>query len=364
MSTFSRRVTALATAVSSVVLLAACTTPGGSGDSTASAPALPSSRPNPVTGGPSPAGATEAVVAAANAFLGTLNAEQRERARYDAADPAVRNWSNLPVGSGVARNGVALGDLTAEQRAAAFGVAEAMLSADGYAELRGIVAAGDVLNARSGGSSSFSSERNFLAFFGEPDPVRRFTVQFGGHHLAVTTTYDNGTVSPTPAFAGVDPRFFEVAGDRVEPLRDEADAVFALLGSLDSTTRDRARIAGTFDDVIVGAGDDGEFPAPEGVPVSDLTAEQRQRVVAVVRAWVGDTDERVAAVLLRRYEADLDQTRIAWAGSTDADAAGAYLRIDGPRLWIEFSNQDRTGNGDTVHYHSVYRDKQSDYAGG
>lgn len=138
----------------------------------------------------------------------------------------------------------------------------------------------------------------------------------------------------------------------------------ALLGSFDPATLDRARIAGSFDDVVVGPGEDGEFPAPAGVPASELTAAQRQQVLVAVGAWVGDTDERVAAVLLQRYEADLDQTRVAWAGSTDPDVAGAYLRIDGPRLWIEFSSQSRTGNGDTVHHHSVHRDKQSDYAGG
>ncbi len=168
---------------------------------------------------------------------------------------------------------------------------------------------GDVLDARSGGSSSFGSDRYFPAFFGEPDLARRFTVRFGGHHVAVTTTYENGTVSPTPAFPG----------------------------------------------------DDGGFPAPGGVPAAELTAAQRGLVVAAARAWVGDADERVAAVLLRRYEADLDRTRIAWAGSPDV--AGAYLRIDGPRLWIEFSTQSRTGNGDTVHHHSVYRDRQTDSAG-
>jgi hypothetical protein len=222
---------------------------------------------------------------------------------------------------------------------------------------------GDVLDARSGGSSSFGSDRYFPAFFGEPDLARRFTVRFGGHHVAVTTTYENGTVSPTPAFPGVDPRSFDVAGERVEPLRDEAGAMAALLRSLDPATLDRARIAGSVDDVVVGPGDDGGFPAPGGVPAAELTAAQRGLVVAAARAWVGDADERVAAVLLRRYEADLDRTRIAWAGSPDPDVAGAYLRIDGPRLWIEPSTQSRTGNGDTVHHHSVYRDRQTDSAG-
>ncbi len=170
---------------------------------------------------------------------------------------------------------------------------------------------GDVLDARSGGSSSFGSDRYFPAFLGEPDLARA-----GSPSGSVATTW------PSPP-----------------PTRTARSAPPAF------------------------PGDDGGFPAPGGVPAAELTAAQRGLVVAAARAWVGDADERVAAVLLRRYEADLDQTRIAWAGSPDPDVAGAYLRIDGPRLWIEFSTQSRTGNGDTVHHHSVYRDRQTDSAG-
>ncbi|MEO3924048.1 DUF3500 domain-containing protein [Micromonosporaceae bacterium B7E4] len=340
-----------------VTLLAGCTT---GADETAGPPAS-APPPEPVTGASRPAGPTEAVVAAADAFLATLSPQQQDTVLYDAADPAVRQWSNLPVGSG-GRNGVQFGDLTDEQRAAALRVAEAMLSADGYAELQGVIAAGDVLNARSGGNSSFSSDRYFIAFFGRPSTTARFTVQIGGHHLAVTTTYEDGRVGPTPAFTGVDPRFFEVAGAQVAPLRDEANAVFGLLGSLDADDRAAARIDGVYDDILVGAGNDGEFPPAAGVLVTDLPPARRDRVTTAIRAWVGDTDERAAELLMDRYRAEYGRTRIAWGGSIEPDTAGAYLRIDGPRLWIEFSNQGRTGNGDAVHYHSVYRDKQSDYA--
>ncbi|OZM80764.1 hypothetical protein CFP66_18625 [Pseudonocardia sp. MH-G8] len=99
---------------------------------------------------------------------------------------------------------------------------------------------------------------------------------------------------------------------------------------------------------------------PEGSLVTDLTEEQRERVTDVVRAWVDDTDERVAQVLVDQYLVEFDRARVARAGSTDPNTPGSYLRIDGPRLWIEFSNVGRFGNGDN-HRHSVYRDKQADY---
>ncbi|MFF9206592.1 DUF3500 domain-containing protein [Streptomyces sp. NPDC014986] len=308
-------------------------------------------------------GATEAVVAASETFLGLLSDQQRQRAVYDRDDTdTLAGWTNLPVGREQDRNGVGLRDLNEEQRAAAMAVADAVLSDEGFEELRAVVAAGNVLNERGGGNTSFGSELFFFAFFGEPDLADRFTVQIGGHHLAVTTTYDGGRVMPTPQFTGVDPRAFEVSGGRVEPMRDEAEAVFDLLAALGERTRDGARIDGEFAEILVGPGEDGTFPEEqEGVRVSDLPAEQRQMVSEAVRAWVGDSDERVADALMAQYEAEFDRTYVGWAGSTDRDEPGSYVRIDGPRLWIEFSNQAQTGSGDELHYHSVYRDKQRDY---
>ncbi len=342
----------LSAAVATALALSACASSAVSSD-IAAAPALPSDRPDSVQTGPGP---TEAVVAAADAFLAGLTPDQRDQVLYDAADPALRRWSYFPTTRD--RNGVAFGDLTDEQRAAALGVAEAVLSDSGYIQLRGVIAAEDALGVRNDDSGA-SSARYFIAFFGEPRAAERFTVQINGHHLAVNTTFDNGRVSPTPAFTGVDPVDFEEAGQRLRPMLTETDAVSGLLGSMDEGELAAARID-PIDDVRVGTGESDRYPGPEGSLVTDLTEEQRERVTDVVRAWVGDTDERVARPLMEQYLAEYDRTRVAWAGSTDPDAPGSYLRIDGPRLWIEFSNVGRFGNGDN-HYHSVYRDKQADY---
>lgn len=308
------------------------------------------------TANPAGAGAVEAVVAAANTFLDSLSPVQRDRVLYDAADPALRQWIYFP--SRGDRNGIAFEDLTDAQRAAAFGVAAAMLSESGYAQFRGLLAAEDELGVRNG-ERHVNSGRYFIAFFGIPSISSRFTVQINGHHLAMNTTYENGLVSPTPAFTGVDPVEIELDGRRVRPMAIKTDAFSALLSSLDSEELAAARI-GPIDDVRVGTGASNRYPEPAGTLVTDLGADQQDRVLAVVRAWVGDTDTRTAELLMQQYQTDFSRTRVAWSGSTDPDTRGAYLRIDGPRLWIEFSNVGRFGNGDN-HYHSIFRDKQADY---
>ncbi|QDL93163.1 DUF3500 domain-containing protein [Paroceanicella profunda] len=302
------------------------------------------------------AGSPDRVAAAAGAFLDLLSPEQREQVLYDSGDPALRNWIYFP--SRGDRNGIAFEDLTEEQLNAAFAVAEAMLSDSGYRQFRGIIAAEDELGIRNG-EAHVNSGRYFIALFGRPGASGRFTVQINGHHLALNTTYADGMVSPSPAFTGVDPVEIDMGGETVQPMRAKTDACSALLTRLSEEARAAAEI-GAMGDVAVGTGSSNRYPEPAGTLVTDLAAEDQERVAAVVRAWVGDATDEVAEQLVQLYRADFGQTRMGWSGTTDPYARGAYLRLDGPRLWIEFSNVGRFGNGDN-HFHTIYRDKQADY---
>jgi len=67
-----------------------------------------------------------------------------------------------------------------------------------------------------------------------------------------------------------------------------------------------------------------------------------------------------AAALMKTYESQLDQTRIAYANSLTVDGENTYLRIDGPRVYIELVNT-RSRSTPNVHYQGVYRDKADDY---
>ncbi|WP_345712654.1 DUF3500 domain-containing protein, partial [Kineococcus glutinatus] len=105
------------------------------------------------------------------------------------------------------------------------------------------------------------------------------------------------------------------------------------------------------------------FPTTsEGVKGSDLTAEQKELLLAAIETWVGDIDDTNAATILAKYESELDDTYVAYSGTTAMDQIGDYIRIDGPSVWIESSMQ----NGvvlEGAHPHAVWRDKTTDYAG-
>src|SRR6266480_3926522 len=88
--------------------------------------------------------ATEKAVAAANAFLESLDAKQRAKALLAFDSGKKSGWSNLPV-TMVPRNGVPLGDLTKAQHAAALAAIAAVLSKQGYQKVIDILNADDQL---------------------------------------------------------------------------------------------------------------------------------------------------------------------------------------------------------------------------
>ena len=142
----------------------------------------------------------------------------------------------------------------------------------------------------------------------------------------------------------------------------KASSMFVIFEALNTEASTQAELAGeTIDDILMGPGvDSGEFPTSAGVLVGDLPDDQKQLVVAAIQAWVGDAAPAAAASLLSAYEGQLDQTRVAFANGTTVDGESSYLRVDGPRVWIELINT-RSRSTPDVHYHGVYRDKNDDY---
>jgi hypothetical protein len=242
-------------------------------------------------------------------------------------------------------------------------VVKTMLSAQGYDQVQTIQAADDWLHANTtAGNDAFGSDLDYyIAVYGTPSATDPFMVQFGGHHLARNYTYKGTTASITPDFTGTEPKSFTVAGTTVEPLKEKAGTLFAAFDSLTADQDAQAKLSATIDDMLMGPSvDSGKFPASEGVQVSSLSADQKKLVLAAIAAWVDDAAPGQAASLLKTYKSQLDQTRIAFANTKTVDGESTYLRIDGPRVWIELVNT-RSRSTPNVHYHGVWRDKTDDY---
>ena len=143
---------------------------------------------------------------------------------------------------------------------------------------------------------------------------------------------------------------------------EEHDAMTALLTGLTAAEQTTARLTTSFNDVVVGPGKDGNFPATKvGVRASTPTDAQRELIVAAMDPWLNDIDSVSAATLRAIYRSELDETYVAYSGNTALTAQGDYARIDGPSVWIEFVCQNGVVIRNQIHYHTLWRDHMRDY---
>ncbi|MCK8616692.1 DUF3500 domain-containing protein [Gordonia sp. C13] len=355
----------------------------------------------------------QAVVEAANAFSNSLTDEQKSLALLDLTQQDAVAWSNLPCGQSC-RGGVPLEDLDDDQAAlaetllktaigtdkAGYTRVEALRTADDYlAELQSSGQGGGPGSAPSGASGApsggppsgqmpsggpmpsggqmpsgggggglggYGAGLYDLALLGDPSANGTWMLHFGGHHLAINFTYKNGQVSgASPYFVGVEPTSFTGDdGTQYAPMEDMADAVKAVTAGLSTEQLGQAKLKDSFTDVLLGPGEDGQFPeTKQGVQVSTLNDAQKQAVLAAMRTWVGVADDSTAQSMMSTYESELDSTYISYSGGTDLTEQGDYFRIDGPSVWIEFVCQNGVVVQNQVHYHTIWRDHTRDYGG-
>ena len=361
------------------------------------APPAPALRPAVPAPALFPSTGAAAVVDAANAFLATLSDKQKAIVLTAQTPQNAARWSNFPAGF-VPRNGIFFRDLSAQQTTAALKVARLALSPEGFQRFQEIRATDDAFAKQDkgpggprrggfggpggpppsggfngpppgggfggpppggpggfgGGQNLFGAGNYIIAFLGKPSKTAPWLLQLGGHHLAFNLYYKGQSGAATPYFVGVQPNIWkDASGKTHEPLAPMHNAMYGLVHSLTPDQLTQARLNASFSDVYVGPGRDGQFPAHEGVPVTQLSAASKGLVKQAIAEWTGDSVQ--ASDYRKRYNAEMDQTKVAYSGGTALNAEGDYVRIDGPHVWIEFACQG------SDHYHTIWRDRTSDY---
>lgn len=299
-------------------------------------------------------------VTAAKSFLATLSEAERAKAVFAFIDEVQRKkWSNLPSGI-YQRNGLRLADLTKAQRESAMALLAATLSKSGYEKVWGIMEGEEKL-AKPGPDSKiiFSRDEYFLSFLGQPSATDPWSIQFGGHHLALNITLAGNQGTLAPSHTAAQPARFEFEGKTIRPLGRENDLSFELINALDAAQQKQAILGAKFRDLVLGPGVDGKTIAPEGVKVSTFNEKQKQLLLDLVREWVGIVSDDLAAPKMAEVKAGLDETWFAWSGPTMPGSA-SYFRIQGPTVFIEYAPQS-LGGDPTLHIHTIYRDPTNEY---
>lgn len=329
---------------------------------------------------PATAENTAAVVDAANDLIDALTEAQRASVAYELTLANAQVWSNFPT-TFVTRNGVRIGDMSEDAQAKAIALVEVAAGKTGAALFDELREADEFL-VTDGKASSTDYGRGlyYFSIHGTPSMDAPWLLQIGGHHLAYNFAYNGPCTSATPLFDGVEPTSWtDTDGNQHAPLEAQRAAVVELLTSVEGL--DGATLSGTFSDLVNGPGGGGpggggggdtKYPASlayptgssgRGVKVSSLSADQVVLVKKAVEAWVNNVADPVASSLLAEYESEaaLAETYVGYTGDADLSTQNSYFRIDGPRVWIELTVQGGIVYRDRVHYHTIWRDKVSDY---
>jgi hypothetical protein len=316
-------------------------------------------------------GTTARAVAAADAFLSTLDEGQRRKANLDFNEKTRVVWSNLPSGiamqvGATERNGLKLANMTPAQEKSALALVATTLSREGFQKVMEVVDADQVLETRSaptrkpGAPIRFGRGEYYVSILGKPSTTEPWMMQFGGHHLAINVTMAGRESVLAPTHTGAQPASYSVDGKLIRPLGDENDRAFELINLLSADQQKQAILGYEVRNLVLGPGTDGKTIAPEGVRASGFTPAQRKVLLALVREWVGILDDQAAAAKMKEIEAGIADTYFAWAGPT-ANGKGAYFRVQGPSVFIEYAPQG-AGENNIDHIHTIYREPANDYA--
>ncbi|AKS41277.1 DUF3500 domain-containing protein [Wenzhouxiangella marina] len=311
---------------------------------------------------------SEQMARAARALLDTLGPEQREVAQFAFEAEERTRWSNLPILM-VPPSGLLLKDMNDAQRAATQALLRASLSSQGYAKFVGVmrleVLLHEAARARfqgepTGPQQAFIATRDpnkyAVAIFGEPGS-EHWGWQFSGHHGAANFTVHEGRVGFTPTFLGSSPRRVETgpfAGSMALP--HKADRGLELMQALSQEQQSTAQVSEDLPDgIFEGPGRKASLEAYEGLQASELNADQRRLLRALIEEYVRNADFDAADAQLVAIEAaGWDQLWFSWRGPIAADGR-FYYRVHGPRLLIEYNLVDEN------HDHSIVRDPSNDY---
>jgi Protein of unknown function (DUF3500) len=307
------------------------------------------------------------VISLANDFKSTLSSTQIADLEFEYTMENIKVWSNLPA-SLFPRLGIKIGDLNETQTKAIKSLIKEMTGSvpnEGWDEIQQVWLADDFLNTKEVGGK-YGAGNYYVAFLGKPSMTSTFEIIVTGHHYTIANTYQNGKlVGVTPRFEAVEPFVFQTNGKTYSPISQERDAMSALLKGLTESQLSLAKSPDKFTNILLTPSKNWVFPETHtGLRLVDLSPSQKKFVINAIKTYTDDINDEDAALILAKYVKDLENTYITYSGTTSLTNQNDYVRIDGPAIWIEFSVQrGQVLPNEPYHFHSIWRDRESDYGG-
>jgi hypothetical protein len=281
---------------------------------------------------------TEPVRHAAESFLASLDSAQRARTMFPIDDPEWRKWMNQHF---YVRQGVSLKEMNEAQRAEAFGLMRASLSARGMKLTRDIMHLNETLAELTNDHEFLGEWLYFITIMGKPSATEPWGWQLDGHHAIINYFVLGDQVVMTPYFAGSEP-VVAAAGKYKGTviLQEEQNQGFAMLGTLTEAQRKKAILSfsKTGNNNLTEAFKDNVVLDYAGVRVDELSTPQHKQIFELVDLYIGNMDDGHARVKMDEVKRHAGDTCFAWIGGTEPDSV-FYYRIHSPVVLIEFDHQ-------------------------
>ncbi len=300
---------------------------------------------------------TRPVQEAALSFLQSLDDDQRGKAKFGVDDDEWRKWMNQHF---YIRQGVSFVDMSEAQRAAAFGLMSASLSAKGLQLSKDIMKLNHTLGEINDNFQEYGEWLYWITIMGEPSATEPWGWQVDGHHLIVNYFVLGDQVVMTPFFVGSEPVIAETGKYKgIQILQEEQNAGLEMLRALDDTQRSKAVIEVSKDgnNNLTEAFKDNVVLDYAGVNAASLNRAQKDQLLSLIQMYVENMDDGHAKVKMSEVEEHIDDTWFAWIGGYDDDGV-YYYRIHSPVILIEFDHQKPVATrqlyGSDVHRQHVH----------
>ena len=281
---------------------------------------------------------TEPVRLAAAAFLAGLSSEQRAKTTFAVDDNEWRKWMNQ---SFYIRQGVSFQEMNEAQRAAAFNLLRAGLSAKGLHLTRDIMRLNETLAELANNHEEFGEWQYHITVMGDPSGTQPWGWQLDGHHAIINYFVLGDQVVMTPAFAGSEPVIANSGKYKgTVVLQEEQRQGLAMMQALNADQRKKAVVKGSKNgnEALTEAWRDNVVIDYAGLNAKEMSTEQRQQLLQLAALYVGNMADGHARVKMDDVRKHLDRTWFAWIGGTEAGNV-FYYRIHSPVILIEFDHQ-------------------------
>ena len=298
---------------------------------------------------------------AAQAFLTTLKPDQLSQTifSFDVAERSTWHYAPMPWFKGLARR-----DMTGVQLEAGDALIRSSTSERAFRQVKAIFELETILGDIEQRAGVITHERDpglyFFSIFGDPSSDKAWGWRVDGHHVCLNfVVFDKEIIAMTPFFLGSNPA--EILhgpknGNRI--LVDEENIARKLLLTLDESQRGRAAIYPCVPgELFTRASRKVEIATPSGVSASTMSADQREILMSLIKAYVSRASGPFEKTAFDRVNRDgVEQIHFAWVGS-EHRRQPHYYRIQGPNFFVEYDNTQNNAN----HIHSVWRDISSDF---